>query len=58
MGLTTEESYDNIDPNSSNYQGGQKKLSILRKLKDKTKKASEKIKSKARKKKSGDDGLR
>jgi hypothetical protein len=53
-GLTTEESYDNIDPNSPNYQGSQKKPSILGKLKDKTKKAGSKIKSKVGKKKNTD----
>ncbi|KAG0553652.1 hypothetical protein KC19_12G028100 [Ceratodon purpureus] len=53
-GLTTEESYDNIDPNSPNYQGSEKKSGILGKLKDKTKKAGSKIKSKVGKKKNTD----
>jgi hypothetical protein len=54
-GLTTEESNANLDTSSPNYQGGeQKKPSILGKLKDKTKKAGSKIKSKVGKNKGGD----
>jgi hypothetical protein len=53
--LTTEESNANLDTSSPNYQGGeQKKPSILGKLKDKTKKAGSKIKSKVGKNKGGD----
>lgn len=49
-GLTTEESYDNTDPTSATY----KKPSILGKLKDKTRQAGSKIKSKVGKKKDAD----
>ena len=60
-GMTTKESDSNIDPSHADYvqapdQGGHKKSSLFGKLKEKTKKAGDKIKSKVGKKKSDGTG--